>query len=69
MFHKSSLRLGSVEMKILLAVTESASSESAVEEVRTRKSLPLEKIDRLKLTTLTREIGTKETELGSRAPS
>lgn len=29
-------------------------------------SLPLEKIDRLKLATLTREIGTKETELGSR---
>ena len=39
MFHKSLVglvRLGSVEMKILLAVTESASSESAVEEVRTR---------------------------------
>ena len=30
-------------------------------------SLPLEKIDRLKLAALTREIGTKETELGSRA--
>ena len=30
-------------------------------------SLPLEKIDRLKLATLTREIGTKETELGSSA--
>lgn len=28
-------------------------------------SLPLEKIDRLKLATLTREIGNKETELGS----
>ena len=30
------MRFESVEMKILLAVTESASSESAVEEVRTR---------------------------------
>lgn len=29
-------------------------------------SLPLEKIDRLRLATLTREIGTKETDLGSR---